>query len=604
MRFKMEKFELINKLSDNEISIIKRSIESVTNENVDAILSAIVDTVNNLMPQDEKFGCPPAGDGTRKDGQPDRRCGDPNKPKASVKRKPKAESETKSETKSEPKSESKPVANKVKEAKTIYKDQDGKSYDSLEELKKGSPGSVYKREMNVDLSPDEKNTLVSKLQNPKTTTRDGKEYADYAINKNGDIIKNAVRRGDSWREDSEGLVIKGRGGEVISGYSPGRVIGRISGNRLSGAYDTGKWGGTELQNEIDSILGFSAQEFGCPPAGDGTRKDGQPDRRCGDPNKPKASVKRKPKAESKDNVDKLSKSTKDKIKKGSSKGGSSLESNEIEPMINYLKEKGFETYKDGDIYKIRKEGIGIIADISPGVVIGKKPMLRTDGTPHPTIKQNVWDESKWSFTYGYGPKGRAALDEIFSAQEFGCPPAGDGTRKDGQPDRRCGDPNKPKASVKRKPKAESKESKPEPKSEEKKSKERSWSDRVEKPTFEDPPTLEDMRKDYANELQKDLNRPMSDWSKKVVQERINDLKANPNKLDDQHIERANKIYDDVLEKETGQPYVNVDYTWDYRTGMPTEKPNPQAKRVPRYARRSSEDVSEGYPQYKIWIVWE
>ena len=62
----------------------------------------------------------------------------------------------------------------------------------------------------------------------------------------------------------------------------------------------------------------------------------------------------------------------------------------------------------------------------------------------------------------------------------------------------------------------------------------------------------------------------------------------------------------VARDDTGQGkgWISNDDTWDYKTGQEKGRPSAGSRRVARHERRSSDDIREGYPSHKTWITWE
>lgn len=209
---------------------------------------------------------------------------------------------------------------------------------------------------------------------------------------------------------------------------------------------------------------------------------------------------------------------------------------------------------------------------------------------------------------------------------LGCPPNGDGTKANGEPDRRCKDTGgeggavgKGGAKIPKGPvDAKAKELKDAEKVAEK------ASQKIADASFENPPTSTDyaaqnLPKEVANaQFWRDFHsRGLANNSElKVAEDKLERAKGG---LRDksyawkEDIEKANTSYNDIVEKEISKlpnpydakpSYVNRDNTWDHKNGMPTEPPFKGAKRTINYERRSSEDVLNGYPQYKIYVDWE
>jgi hypothetical protein len=154
---------------------------------------------------------------------------------------------------------------------------------------------------------------------------------------------------------------------------------------------------------------------------------------------------------------------------------------------------------------------------------------------------------------------------------LGCPPTGDGTRKDGSPDKRCGDGVRKTSS--KKPKEPKKE---EPKKEEPK---KEAKEKLKDRSFEEPVTAKDL-KDTG------MYNDMSEREK---------------------IRYANQLYNIEVEKQIKKEYGSniqwgMDDTWDSSKGEPY--PQPKGKvRGTKSERRSADDIAEGYPMYKITIDW-
>ena len=203
---------------------------------------------------------------------------------------------------------------------------------------------------------------------------------------------------------------------------------------------------------------------------------------------------------------------------------------------------------------------------------------------------------------------------------LGCPPNGDGTRVNGEPDGRCkgdgagkegaggkGGGKTPKVPVD----AKAKELKDAEKAAEK------ASQKIVDASFENPPTSIDhaaitLPKDVANaQFWRDFHsRGLANNSELSSAE--NRLERAKGGLRNEDIKKANTSYNDIIEKEISKlpnpfdakpSYVNQDYTWNYDKGMPNDAPKGK-KRTLQYERRSSDDVLNGYPQYKIYIDWE
>ena len=206
---------------------------------------------------------------------------------------------------------------------------------------------------------------------------------------------------------------------------------------------------------------------------------------------------------------------------------------------------------------------------------------------------------------------------------FGCPPNGDGTRVNGEPDGRCkGDgadkggskpvaKATPKATTKSPVDAKAKELKDAQKTSEK------ASQKIVDATFENPPTSIDhaaisLPKAVADaQFWRDFHsRGLANNSElSNAERRLERVKSGSR---DEDIKKANTSYDEIVEKEISKlpnpydakpSYVNEDKTWDYKKGQPKDTPKGK-KRALNYERRSSEDVLNGYPQYKIYIDWE
>ena len=203
---------------------------------------------------------------------------------------------------------------------------------------------------------------------------------------------------------------------------------------------------------------------------------------------------------------------------------------------------------------------------------------------------------------------RKALGTLDGSGCFGCPPNGDGTKANGEPDGRCkGDGSDKTGGGKGGSKS--------PKST---TKGRDSAERLANPTLEDPPTLKDKQKIDADSAKKNMDEAVKSGDKNRIrsaQTRIDDLK-NRMKLGhptyDYQVKSVNKTYDELIDKEIAKlpnpydakpSYVNGDRTWDYKTGQSKEAPAGKQRAI-IYDRRSSEDVLNGYPQYKIYIDWE
>ena len=188
---------------------------------------------------------------------------------------------------------------------------------------------------------------------------------------------------------------------------------------------------------------------------------------------------------------------------------------------------------------------------------------------------------------------------------FGCPPSGDGKNRDGSDDRRCrkkgeGDTGAIGGIAK---------GKSAPKIGSPKSGERSPAERISSPTFQDPPTLkdkQDMDLQYSKKKLEDAKKSGNASQIRSAQSGLDDMqnRVNPSHPTYQYqLKDINKTYNNLVEKETGVSGA-TDFTWNYKTGEPTKKPKPNSKRKVYKERRSSDDIREGYPEYKVHINWD
>jgi hypothetical protein len=143
---------------------------------------------------------------------------------------------------------------------------------------------------------------------------------------------------------------------------------------------------------------------------------------------------------------------------------------------------------------------------------------------------------------------------------LGCPPTGDGTRKDGSPDKRCGDGVRKTSS--KKPKEPKKE---EPKKEDIK---KEASRRMRERSFEEPATAEDIKNtgSYKDKNEKELVDLSNRLYKKDVDKKIKK-------------EYGQRAEQDISSGWTGPERDKFDKTWDYDKGRPTEAPKGKVRGI-------------------------
>lgn len=150
--------------------------------------------------------------------------------------------------------------------------------------------------------------------------------------------------------------------------------------------------------------------FGCPPNGDGTKANGEPDARCkGDGSGKTGAGKGGSKGGSKvSDASKLDNDVKNTIKNAEPKYIGSvtiagIDSSKVESTLKVFENNGFTVvpWSNNKGYNIEKEGVGRVARLNNAFRM-----------PDDKDGNHVWDKTRWSFEYGYGPKGKSLVDEL------------------------------------------------------------------------------------------------------------------------------------------------------------------------------------------------
>jgi len=147
--------------------------------------------------------------------------------------------------------------------------------------------------------------------------------------------------------------------------------------------------------------------------------------------------------------------------------------------------------------------------------------------------------------------------------------------------------------------------------------------RIEDPTFDKPPTARDYAQAEVVKAAADYERALGLYQKgEIPQWQLNTAKNSyegrkNGSPSPREIKKANDDYNSLLERETGflppvydrnrdrvpNGTARRDDTWDYKTGQPTAAPRGKKRKVV-YERRSGDDINEGYDAYKIEVRWE
>jgi hypothetical protein len=354
----------------------------------------------------ECLGCPPNGDGTRVNGEPDKRC----------------------------------------------------KGDGAEKTPKAGGGKATAKPSTSPkntATPEQSISKISQIGSTMGQVIDDKKILDNA-KKSGFLVYEDVSAANKT------INLSPPSGEyrVKIVYNPDGNIGAAKGKPYLAIEDTYRggeqaqrehWNSKPVQDGLKELFKMKKQNFakreclGCPPNGDGTRVNGEPDKRCKGDGADKAGGVKTPKvstkvSESASNDLQNPKTSEDFTgPKAVEQANNSYVDAIINETTNALTQEYFPDWMknkqsppDGpdrrrDYHTAAMRYLGIENDKTWDYDKGK-PTKSEPGQKRKVTDLGGYKEIQWSFS----------KKQTFAKKEcLGCPPNGDGTRVNGEPDRRC-----------------------------------------------------------------------------------------------------------------------------------------------------------------------